>query len=301
MENTSWHSYPKIYALGHRAIKDLFADEVIVEEKIDGSQFSFGIFNGELKCRSKGAQIHLEAPEKMFQKAVDTVKELALYLNDGWTYRGEYLAKPKHNTLNYSRVPKDHIILFDINPNEEEYLTYEDKRTEAQRLELEIVPLIHLGLVDTPTGLMALMDRESWLGGCKIEGMVIKNYHKFGPDKKVLMGKYVSEAFKEKHKIDWKKSNPSKSDVVALLGDSLRSEARWDKAIQHLRECGALTNSPKDIGVLLKEIQADIRSECEGEIRQTLFDHAWKSISRNVIRGFPEYYKDKLMKSQFET
>jgi len=33
---TSWHSYPKIYNLGHRAIRDLLEDPVVVEEKVDG-------------------------------------------------------------------------------------------------------------------------------------------------------------------------------------------------------------------------------------------------------------------------
>ena len=37
-------SYPKIYSLGHAAILDLLDGRVIVEEKVDGSQFSFGLF-----------------------------------------------------------------------------------------------------------------------------------------------------------------------------------------------------------------------------------------------------------------
>ena len=39
---TSWHSYPQIYNLGHKAIAGIFDDDVLIEEKIDGSQFSFG-------------------------------------------------------------------------------------------------------------------------------------------------------------------------------------------------------------------------------------------------------------------
>ena len=34
--STSWHSYPSIYALGHRAVADLLRYEVNVEEKVDG-------------------------------------------------------------------------------------------------------------------------------------------------------------------------------------------------------------------------------------------------------------------------
>jgi hypothetical protein len=54
----SWHSYPSIYNLGHRALQDLLTVSVNVEEKVDGSQFSFGITEeGEIKLRSKGAVI----------------------------------------------------------------------------------------------------------------------------------------------------------------------------------------------------------------------------------------------------
>lgn len=37
-------SYPKIYNMGHAAIAELLLGEVTVEEKVDGSQISFGIF-----------------------------------------------------------------------------------------------------------------------------------------------------------------------------------------------------------------------------------------------------------------
>jgi len=36
-------SYPKVLALGHRYIKDILDGEHIVEEKLDGSQISFGL------------------------------------------------------------------------------------------------------------------------------------------------------------------------------------------------------------------------------------------------------------------
>jgi hypothetical protein len=39
---SSWHSYSSIYALGHKALAELFMEPVLIEEKVDGSQFSFG-------------------------------------------------------------------------------------------------------------------------------------------------------------------------------------------------------------------------------------------------------------------
>lgn len=298
---TSWHSYPKIYNLGHPALAELLNDPVTVEEKVDGSQFSFGRFGDELKIRSKGQQMIVDAPEKMFSLAVDTVRELFPLLRDGWTYRAEYLRVPKHNALAYDRVPNKHLIIFDISPAEEVYLSYTEKALESERLGLEIVPLVFEGTIESAEQVLALMDRVSILGGQKIEGLVIKNYKKFGPDKKALFGKHVSEAFKEVHKNDWKKSNPTTGDVLTVVSEQYRSKARWNKAIQHLAERGEIEGTPRDIGKLLKEVQSDIAAECEAEIKEQLYKWALPHIRRVAIRGLPEWYKDELVKKQFET
>lgn len=293
----SYHSYPKIYALGHSAIKELLFDEVIVQEKVDGSQFSFGLFDGQIHCRSKGAHINVEFPEAMFSNAVEVVKSLPL--TEGWTYRAEYLKKPKHNTLAYDRIPNNHLIVFDINTGNETYMDYPSLCLEAQRIGLEAIPVMYIGIVNDPASVIGFLDNISILGGQKIEGIVIKNYSRFGLDKKALMGKYVSEAFKEVHGAEWKESNPTKTDIVAHLIASYKTPARWNKAIQHLRDRGELTDSPKDIGLLIKEVQQDIETEDKEEIKNKLYANVIAHIKRGVVGGLPEYYKEYLMKQQF--
>lgn len=297
---SSWTSYPKVWAIGHAGVSELFYDSVIVEEKIDGSQFSFGIFNGELKIRSKGQEMMVDAPEKMFSKAVQTVLSIRDVLTDGWTYRGEYLQKPKHNVLAYDRVPEKNIILFDINTGEETYLSRILKEEEAKKLGLELVPILFEGKISTAVDLEKLLDTNSCLGGQKIEGFVCKNYLRFGRDKKALMGKFVSENFKEKHKVDWKESNPGQNDIIQKLIGTYRTPARWDKAIIHLKEAGQLENSPRDIGKIIKEVPSDLIKECEEEIKDALFEWAFGSLVRGCNRGLAEYYKEKLFKSAFE-
>lgn len=299
----SWHSYPSIFNLGHRAIANLLQVPVIVEEKVDGSQFSFGVDEDDnLHVRSKGAEMHPDAPEKMFNKAVDTVKNLRPLLRPGWTYRGEYLAKPKHNVLAYNRVPNQHIILFDITIGLESYLNYQDKKAEADRVGLECVPLLAEGEITDINAFRALLDRESVLGGQKIEGVVIKpaSYNLFGPDKKTLMGKFVSEAFKEIHHGEWRKENPTPLDIIDQIALDLKTPARWNKAIQHLAEAGRLEGSPRDIGALMKEVPLDIEKECREEIMERLYAFAWPHIRRKVTAGLPEWYKNELLKKQFD-
>lgn len=293
----SYTSYPKVWSLGHAGIKELLFDEVIVEEKIDGSQFSFGRFSGELKCKSKGAEINVEFPEKMFSNAVETVKELDLI--EGWTYRAEYLKTPKHNVLAYDRIPAKHLIIFDISIGLEDYLSFTSKFNECDRLGLECVPILFKGRIEDPASIVGLLDTGSVLGGQKVEGIVIKNYKRFGIDKKILIGKYVSEAFKEVHGAEWKEANPTKTDIVAHLIASYKTPARWNKAIQHLREAGKLTDSVKDIGLLIKEVQSDIEAEENEEIKNKLYANVIQHIKRGVVGGLPEYYKEHLMKQQF--
>ena len=304
MVNNSWTSYPKIYNLGHRALTNLLLDDVLVEEKVDGSQFSFGVFEvegqKELRVRSKGAQMIVDAPEKMFTKAVETAKSLQDKLILGATYRCEYLAKPKHNTLAYSRIPNQHLILFDVNTGEEKYLSYDEKKAEAERLGLEVVPLVYQGKVETLEFFRSLLERESILGGQKVEGVVIKNYLRFGLDGKTLMGKFVSEEFKEVHAGEWKEANPSSKDIIQQIIEKFRTPARWQKAVIHLRESGKFDGSVKDIGGLIEMTKHDVVEECKEEIKDLLWSYAKDKVLRGVIAGLPMWYKEQLLKDQFK-
>ena len=292
-------TYPEIFNLGHRAVQEIFEDDVLIEEKIDGSQFSFGMIDGVLHVRSKGREFDVYACDDMFKKACETVLALADKLQPDWTYRGEYLSKPKHNALAYDRTPVQNIILFDINTGEENYLSDYLKLHEANRLGLEVVPVLFKGKVKDVEQIRTLLAKPSILGAQLIEGVVIKNYSRFTQQKKVMMGKYVNESFKEVHRQEWKKDNPTTGDIMLKLVEEYRTPARWNKAIQHLKENGTLLNDPKDIGPLMKEVSQDVLKECRDEIKDKLFEYAWRHLSRNLTRGFPEFYKEHLLKQQF--
>ena len=299
---TSWHSYPKIYNVGHAYVQNIFDGPVVIEEKLDGSQFSFGVFDGQIKVRSRGREFDVEAPDSLFERAAASVKALAPMLTDGWTYRGEYLGSQKHNILKYGSVPAGNIVLFDVSTGESAWLTHQQKVAEAERLGLLHTPVLFSGVVDDDTDyeefLRRLCDRESVLGGVQMEGVVIKNYALLGPDKKTLMAKYVRESFREAHKDGWKKSNPTVNDVLASIIEDHRTEARWAKAMQRLKEAGALEGSPRDIGGLIKEAQRDTIEECKDEIMQRFWCWAKPQIERGVVRGLPEWYRSQLDDAQ---
>jgi hypothetical protein len=114
---------------------------------------------------------------------------------------------------------------------------------------------------------------------------------------KTLMAKYVSEAFREVHRK--KKYNSSRKDVIQNLVEHYRTDARWQKAVQHIRDEGKLEDSPTDIGSLIKEVCVDVHEECKDEIQEILFKHFWKQIARGITAGLPEWYKETLIEKQF--
>jgi len=292
--------FVKIFNIGTDYIRDIFQEEVEISEKIDGSYFAFGLIDGELQMRSKGSPLFMDNPEKMFKEGMDYVFSVQDRLPPDVIIHGEYLKSQRHNTLKYNRVPKNHIILFGAAHAKEErfYPQFEDF---AAAIDLETVPKWHADIT-CPDDLKAYLDRDSCLGGTKVEGVVVKNYKRQfllgGQPMPLMAGKYVSEAFKEVHKDRWGKEEAKGSKWVGFC-ESFKTEARWQKAIQHLRDRGELTNTPQDIGKLLKEVNVDIETEEKEAIKAYLWNEYKRDVMRTATRGMPEWYKEKLLARSF--
>jgi len=146
-------AFPKIFALGKVEIQDIFKTEVEVTEKIDGSQFVFGIDeSGELSFRSKGKEMFLEDHAKMFDKAVEYIQNNLMLirrtLTPGMYVYAEYLQKPKHNVVVYERVPNNNLIVFGLRLNGNFIADYGSIKLIADHLGLETVPMLHKGTLD---------------------------------------------------------------------------------------------------------------------------------------------------------
>ncbi len=300
---SSYNSYPKLWALGHPNISMIFAEPVVIEEKVDGSQFSFGEIDGILRARSKNVEINLDDAPDLFAPAVETVRRLHSEgkLIPDWTYRGEAIRSRKHNSLTYKTVPPGNVVLFDIATGHEAYLGYDEKANVAVRMGLWLAPKLFEGVVSSVADLNALMDRESFLGGAKIEGLVVKNNARFGYDGKPLFGKRVSSAFKEINNANWREMKVTSGDIIDKLAARYATEQRWQKAVQHLRDAGTLQHAPQDIGPLMKEVNLDVLAECKEEIKEIVFKWAWEKLSRRLTHGLPMWWKAQLMFQQFPT
>ena len=296
-------SFPKTFSIGTDYVADIFKEEVEITEKVDGSQFSFGKENGEVLCRSKGQSLH-DGIDNMFKKAVDYVFSIADRIPEGMFLNCEYLMKPKHNTLCYETIPKNHLVLFGASDSTEKYISNHSKLKEyAELLDIDVIPLVYSGKIENAEELLGMLKRKSYLGGADIEGIVVKNYErKFllgGQPMPLMAGKYVSEAFKEVHRDRWGAEEKT-ANKFEVFKQSFRTDARFEKAVQHLAEKGELENSPRDIGKLIKEVISDIEAEEADNIKNWLYDEYKGEIFRCASRGVSEWYKERLLgKSNF--
>lgn len=297
------HSYPKIFSLGSPELEDLFKSPVEITEKIDGSMIRFARIDGEVVVGSKGVNDIIQRSDKMFNSAVEYLLSQKRNMRDNTIYYGEYLDKPKHNTLSYEKIPKNHIALFGVKELTGDGTWKWVKNHgilvfHAQTINVDAVPLLYWGDLKDQKRLESLLEKPSFLGNEKIEGVVIKNYKENSTSRfsSECYGKYVNEKFKERNKGEWKKKRPTVEDFLKQF----QNEARWEKAFQHLRDDGKITYQIRDIGELIKSVHNDILIEDEAFIKQELFKFYKKQILGTAVRGLPDWWKKKLMAKQFE-
>lgn len=294
-------SYPKILPLVGKYADLVCGVEVEVTEKVDGSCFGFGVdLEGKLHCRSKGQAISVEAPADLFRPAVEHCVAIQDRLPKGVVFYGETLKTERHNTLAYSRVPRNHIALFGMFDWERTAgAPYEGLVEAAANLDVDVVPLLYKGRLDSLEQFSDLVKSSpiSFLGGAPIEGIVVKDYTRpmefAGMIYPLTVLKLVSEQFKEKHSNnpDWK---PQK-DVLEDCLNQYKTEARWHKAVQHLKEQGILLGEPKDIGPLMSELWRDVVEEEKENFKEELFNMFKKRLAHKVQAGFPQWYKEQLL------
>lgn len=279
---------PKVQRLGGRGWAAVSPDQwVRVDEKIDGSQITFGVFDGKLRIRSRGRDMSDDLAMGMFAEGLDAIRSVQHKLWSGYTYWGEYLQKPKHNVLAYERVPKNHVVLFDIASPDGNFLTAGSVELEAENIgTFEPVQLTFTRLGEVTANFFG----RSQLGGIT-EGVVVKLG--YGPDR--LVGKLVSEQFREVKQDGTERSreNPNR-DLDVAIANKYCPPARFAKAVQRLRENGEADGSMKDIPRLRDLLVADLEGECGEEIREDLYKAHQKNIRRHALGPLASWYQQLL-------
>ena len=291
--------YPKVLTLGSYMTDRALVGKVVVQEKVDGSQFRFGVVldedgNKKLVMGSHHCEWGDGETAGMFKAGVDylrSIEPLLLSRAAGTFFFAEYMAKPKHNCIKYDIVPKNNLMLFDVYSSG--WWAPDEVAMQAKQLGLDFARTMAWGEHDVAF-LRDFMTWESFLGGDKIEGVVIKNYNENILENgrlRPLFTKYVRPEFKEKMQKSAVANKQSLDEFVA----SFKSEARWLKAYHSFRDEGTLTTSPKDIGPLIVQIKKDILEEEKENIEHWLYRHFINEILGRAVGGFPDWYKEFLV------
>lgn len=103
-----------------------------------------------------------------------------------------------------------------------------------------------------------------------------------------MCAKFVSNEFREvaKQKPVRMPGDDPFAPVIAQFG----TQARWLKAVQHLRDAGELENSPKDIPKIIREVQTDTIEECGTDICTAAMAIAKPKIYRGIVLGLGDWY-----------
>lgn len=179
----------------------LMADTLLLEEKVDGFSIYFTCRDGYLDVATKQRQGVVEDPGA-FVEILPRLQELyeTGELNPDYTYYGEYLDVPHKVKHAYARAARGGIIIWDIHnhyilDDPTEWLDATDKATEAHRLGFETPNSWYAGL-DSDRWEMVIspmLNQTSFLGGTKVEGIIIKNYSRLDKKGFPLTGKVVRE------------------------------------------------------------------------------------------------------------
>ena len=197
--------YLNIFRLRDDDLPDFHVgDHIIVEEKIDGANFSFRYDAEKDQICSFSRRVELHPKNTLFgawewSQKLDK-KKIAEVLGNNLIMFAEWLAP---HTVKYPDEKYFNAYCFDImNAETEQYLPQEQVNKVVQDLGLSYVPVFYDGPFTSWEALASLVGRTE-LGGEYGEGIVIKNMTRLNdPDENFqFYVKIVGEAFKEKKAI----------------------------------------------------------------------------------------------------
>lgn len=241
----SFKKYPDIERLGSEDNKDILAfetDTIVVEEKVDGGNFSMWIEENGLICfGSRNRNLTAENDKKTFEGYQTWLREHLLnlekqgiLLNQDYYY---YLEVMQKHTISYTKAPK--FIGIDIRmkhmANQEGFgffLGRDTREQEFTRLKIENVPLVWRGTVKEikKMDINQMITKSAYYEG-KAEGVVLKNYVRKHPhENHQLYAKIVTDEFKENNKAVFGGLKQKNSDTSKII-EQYCTEARIKKAV----------------------------------------------------------------------
>lgn len=275
--------YGKVHRLGSKEHGGFDESQpVVVQEKVDGSQFAFHLTaDGGVACYSRTREI--EGHDPMFAMACATAKASAQHLTIGHLYVGEALSGRRQNVLMYDRAPRGGLVLFEVQDEAAKSVVF-DCRDLADRIGCDAVAIIYEGAMPSKDELRAMATGHSATLGGQREGIVVKQANPYS------RCKIVADNFAEVKIIKAEKAE----SPVAGIGQAFAQPARFEKALQHLKEQGKIKGDNSDIRLLIDEVRRDMFDEEKAAISDALFSVFAKDVARAAVAPVAKWYMNRL-------
>ena len=284
--------YDKVKGKG--IVLDKFKDRgLVVQEKLDGSNASFTVDNGELQCFSRRKKLNEKETLNGFYGWVhENIQEDVFDFLEDYIIFGEWLVKHK---IQYKEECYKEFYVFDVYDKEEEaYLSLKNMHRIASYLELKTVktlliaePSYHLNIL-TPQDIQDLVGKSDMTVKPNTgEGIVIKYLD--GKSEHEDYYKIVSNEFKEFNRQKMK-TEIKNNDSVA---DYAMTRARMEKMIFRAIEEGRLSEDNielENFGPIIKEVGQDFVDDIMEEEK----DNMLKIIENQIKKKMPHILREIL-------
>lgn len=267
----TFHKYKKIYRLGYEDVKDIFLnseDKIIIQEKIDGSNFRFMIKDGYIIFGSRTQELTEDKEhkyQKNFQRCIEFIRDTLNGIGDlskfnNCIFYGENCIK--HSlTYDWDKIPP--FLGFDIyNLELDEYVDFEQIKEVFEMLHLPIVPIIKE--ITAKEAIMEKIDDsyvpQSVYAPRQAEGVVFKNYER------QLFAKYVTDQFKEKNKETFGGGKKLANDDSERFVAEYCTNSRIDKSIFKLIDEG-------------NKLEMQLMAKLPRMVWNDIWEEEWQDIS----------------------
>jgi len=303
----NFNKYQHVERWGNSEVRDIEYGECHIFPKLDGTNASVWMEDGEVACGSRNRKLAVGADNAGFMAHVNSNENILALLNEKteWRLYGEWLVP--HALKGYTDEAWRKFYVFDVvdqfDPFDDmkpRYVQYDEYMPVLRDAGVEFVPRI--ALLDKPTyeqvATLAKTDRfllrEDFEGVG--EGVVVKNYafnNKYG---RQTWAKIVNEEFKENKGKDGPPGTPKERPMVeGAIADKYVTKVLCDKVKAKIEnEVGDW--SSKYIGRLLQTVFYDIvREESWSFVKEHKFPVIdYKTlrtlINEQVKRNMPELF-----------
>lgn len=286
--------YPKIRRVGHEKTKGILDDPtdfVVIQEKVDGSNFRFWLEDGEIRFGSRRVDYVDEKNYEEWAKAIEYIKSKVNPedLREDFIYVGEFI---RPHTVQYDFDSAPPFVGFDIlNRWTGDVVHYLISYAEFDSLGLPFVNTYFVGEAGLITDVLIeeLKKKKSAYGAEVQEGVVLKNYSRN------IFAKSVNPEFLEDFKKKFRDKVKPKMTAEAKVVERFITPARVNKIITRIYEDKGSV-SAENIPQILRDTVNDMLEEeiltiaNEMRIQELNFKKLRKKASKKIMSIVRENY-----------